>query len=309
MKVHSRHNSNNQKQRRIARVFLVAVLVVILGLLLPKIFTFAGSIVMYPIEVTQRWFGQSQARLPMFLKNQNELINRIADLESQLASAQGTDLTQQRLYDENLQFRELLGIKKGDRIAAAVIARPNELPYDLLQIDRGEQDGIKIGAPVYIGADNIVGVVSQTAPHYAFIQLFTTPGFTTTTFVSGANIVATLEGMGGGVARISVPQGIPLTVGDLVHVPSVDPGIFGKVAYLENKPSQPDQFGYITLQKPIASINYVAVGTEALSPGEPKVIEDRIANIIKQSLTIDLSKINLASTTVIKATTTASSTP
>ncbi len=304
MKVRSRHNFRDEKRRRIARAFLTAVVVIGVGLLLPAIFTFAGRIVMYPVHATQQWFHESQARLPMFLKSQNDLVNQITDLESKLAAAESTDLTQRRLYEENLWFRELLSSDGSKRIAAAVVARPNEMPYDLLQIDRGEADGIKIGAPVYIGADNVVGVVSQLAPHYAFVELFTTPGFTATTFISGANVVATLEGYGGGVARVKVPQGVALKVGNLVHVPSIEPGVFGRIEYLENKPSQPDQYGYITLQKPIANINYVSVATETVTPVAPAVIEERISRILKDAFVIDVSKLNLASTTIVAPTST-----
>lgn len=304
MKVRSRHNFRDEKRRRIARAFLTAVVVIGVGLLLPAIFTFAGRIVMYPVHATQQWFHESQARLPMFLKSQNDLVNQITDLESKLAAAESTDLTQRRLYEENLWFRELLSSNGSKRIAAAVVARPNEMPYDLLQIDRGEADGIKIGAPVYIGADNVVGVVSQLAPHYAFVELFTTPGFTATTFISGANVVATLEGYGGGVARVKVPQGVALKVGNLVHVPSIEPGVFGRIEYLENKPSQPDQYGYITLQKPIANINYVSVATETVTPVAPAVIEERISRILKDAFVIDVSKLNLASTTIVAPTST-----
>lgn len=304
MKVRSRHNFRDEKRRRIARAFLTAVVVIGVGLLLPAIFTFAGRIVMYPVHATQQWFHESQARLPMFLKSQNDLVNQITDLESKLAAAESTDLTQRRLYEENLWFRELLSSNGSKRIAAAVVARPNEMPYDLLQIDRGEADGIKIGAPVYIGADNVVGVVSQLAPHYAFVELFTTPGFTATTFISGANVVASLEGYGGGVARVKVPQGVALKVGNLVHVPSIEPGVFGRIEYLENKPSQPDQYGYITLQKPIANINYVSVATETVTPVAPAVIEERISRILKDAFVIDVSKLNLASTTIVAPTST-----
>lgn len=304
MKVRSRHNFRDEKRRRIARAFLTAVVVIGVGLLLPAIFTFAGRIVMYPVHATQQWFHESQARLPMFLKSQNDLVNQITDLESKLAAAESTDLTQRRLYEENLWFRELLSSDGSKRIAAAVVARPNEMPYDLLQIDRGEADGIKIGAPVYIGADNVVGVVLQLAPHYAFVELFTTPGFTATTFISGANVVATLEGYGGGVARVKVPQGVALKVGNLVHVPSIEPGVFGRIEYLENKPSQPDQYGYITLQKPIANINYVSVATETVTPVAPAVIEERISRILKDAFVIDVSKLNLASTTIVAPTST-----
>jgi cell shape-determining protein MreC len=308
MKVRSRHNFRDEKKQRIARVFLVSVAVIGIGLLLPTLFTLVGRIVMYPVHATQQWFHESQSRLPMFLKSQNDLVNQITDLQSKLAAAESTDLTQKRLYDENFWLREQLSVDGKKRIAAAVVARPNEMPYDLLQIDRGEVDGVKIGAPVYIGADNVVGVVSQLAPHYSFVELFTTPGFTATTFISGANIVATLEGYGGGVARVKVPQGVPLKVGNLVHVPSLDPGVFGRVEYIENRPSQPEQFGYITLQKPIANINYVSVGTDTVVPVAPAVIEERVNRIIGEALVVDTTKLTFASSTVIVATTTATST-
>jgi len=308
MKVRSRHNSREERQKRIVRVFFIALGFILIGLLIPYVITAVTRAVMYPIEATQLWFHESQARLPMYLRGQTELINRITDLESKLAAAESTDVTQQRLYTENQSLRQLLSMDQHDRIGAAVIARPNQLPYDLLEIDRGANDGIKVGAPVYIGADNVVGVVSQIAPHYSFVELFTTPGFTATTYISGANVIATLEGYGGGSARVRVPQGIPLKEGDLVHVPSIDPGVFGRITYIENHPSQPDQYGYITLEKPIASISYVAVGRESLVPAKPDVIEERIARIIKESLNVDTGKLHLASSTTVIASTTATTT-
>ena len=303
MKARTPHNFRRDKRRTIVRVFFVALLFIGIGLLLPKAFMLAGRIVLYPVQVTQHWYQQSTARFPMFLKDRNDLIRQIEALKSKLAAAEGSDVTQQRLSEENLWLRDLLAVDGRERIAAAVIARPNELPYDLLQIDRGEEDGIKIGAPVYVGSDNVIGIVSQLAPHYGFVRLFSTPGFKTTAYISGANVIATLEGYGGGVARVSVPQGISLTVGDLVHVPSIDPGVFGRIDYIENRPSQPEQYGYVTLRKPIGSINYVAVGKEPLTPVAPEVLEDRIAQTIIEALHFDGSKLSIASTTVTGTTT------
>lgn len=307
MKARTPHSFKRDKRRTIVRVFFLALLMIGVGMLLPRAFMIVGRIVMYPVQLTQQWYQESTARFPMFLKDRNDLIGQIEALNSKLAAAEGTDVSQKRLYEENIWLRDLLAVDGRERIAAAVIARPNQLPYDLLQIDRGEADGIKIGAPVYVGADSVIGVVSQLAPHYGFVRLFTTPGFKTTAFISGANVIATLEGHGGGVARVRVPQGIPLTVGDLVHVPSIDPGVFGRIDYIENRPSQPEQYGYVTLQKPIRSINYVAVGKEPLSPVAPDVLEDRISVSITDALLFDGTKLSIASTTVI-GTTTASST-
>lgn len=304
MKVHSRLNSKTNKQKRIIRIFFVSIAIVLLGLALPFIFTAVSRIVLYPVHLTSEWFRTSSDRLPMFLRDQQELITQIKSLENELAVAVSTDLTQQRLFEENMWLRQLLSVDDKERIAAAVIARPTELPYDLMQIDRGSDDGIKEGAPVYIGADNVIGIVTYTAADYAFVELFTTPGFRATAFISGANVMTTLEGYGGGVARVSVPQGIALTVGNLVHVPSIDPGVFGRVAYVENRPTQPEQYGYITLPKPVSGIRYVAVASEIVTPIEPPQIEERVRQIIQQALIVDTKSFNLSSSTATSTATT-----
>lgn len=257
---------------------------------------------MYPVHSTNEWFRHSQARLPMFLRSQDELIKQIEGLENELAIVGSTNLTQQRLFEENMWLRELLAVDKSNRIAAAVIARPSELPYDLMQIDRGSDDGVKVGAPVYIGADNVIGIVTYTAPKYAFVELFTTPGFTATAFIGGANVMTTLEGFGGGVARVSVPQGIPLNIGNLVHVPSIDPGVFGRVEYVENLPTQAEQYGYITLPKPISSISYVAVASDVVTKNDPLAVEERVKQLISDALIIDTKNFTIATGTAASTT-------
>jgi cell shape-determining protein MreC len=305
MKVHTRLSSKQAKQKRITRVLLGAGVVLLLGLILPFMFTFAGRVIMYPIHVTNDWFRTSPARLPMFLREQDELLDEIKRLENELAIAQSTDLTQRRLFEENLWLRDLLHAKQKDRIAAAVIARPTEIPYDLMQIDKGSDEGVKEGAPVYVGADNVIGIVRSTAPHYAFVELFTTPGFSATAYISGANVMTTLEGYGGGVARVSVPQGVPLTVGNLVYIPSIEPGVFGRVAYVENRPTQPEQYGYITLPQPVAGIRYVAVASDIVAPVQPPEVEARVRQLINDALIVDTKSFNFASTSATSSTATA----
>jgi cell shape-determining protein MreC len=309
MKLHSRHTSKKSKRtQQIVRVVVISVALVCFGLVVPRLFSLAGKIVMAPVHSVHTWIQTSDSRLPQYFRDRSELINRITELEQAVAIASGTDLTQQRLYEENQWLRQLLGVQNDSRVAAAVIARPGQLPYDYLQIDRGTIDGIQAGAPVYVGKDNVIGVVTSTTERYSFVELFTTPGFSTTAFISGANVMATIDGHGGGIARVRVPQGVPLQVGDLVHLPSLDPGVFGRVAYLENEPSQPEQFGYIALSQPVSSLHYVSVGKEVIHPSEPPVIEERVRAVITQAMNINTAQLNLASTTII-STSTATTTP
>jgi cell shape-determining protein MreC len=294
MKIHSRHNTNN---KNVSKIFIAAVVVIVVGMTLPHAMSLIGAMIMYPIHATNQWFIQSQAVLPMFLKEQKTLTDQIAQLEKELAVSSATSLSQQRLYEENVWLRGLLGATSSPRIVAAVVARPTTLPYDLLQIDRGEEDGIVSGAPVYIGTDQVIGVVVSTAPTYSFVELFTTPGFSATVFVSGANVVATLDGYGSGVARVRVPQGIPLSIGNLIHIPSLDPGVFGRIEFIENLPTQPEQYGYILMAEPISGIKYVSVATAPVEVVEPPVVEARIRELIKQSLTMPQDSISVSTTT------------
>jgi hypothetical protein len=154
-----------------------------------------------------------------------------------------------------------------------------------------------------------VGIIQHTAPTYAFVRLFTTPGFSTSVFLSGPNVMATLEGYGGGVARVRVPQGIPISVGNLVHLPSIEPGVFGRIAYIENRPSQPEQYGYITFMESIQSIHYVAVGREVVPVIDPPVVEASVLELIKQSTVLPLHVMQqLSSSTATSSDVTATST-
>lgn len=304
MKVRSGHNTKRNK--KLTRIVLGVTLLLVLGLVIPALITGISRVVMYPIYATETWFRESSDTLPTYLRDKKELIDQIEKLESQLAVAVSTDVTQQRLYEENNNLRELLGAEVEDRIAAAVISRPKQLPYDFLQIDQGSNSGVTIGAPVYIGIDNVIGVVTQVDREFALVQLFTTPGFEATAFISGSNVIAPLEGYGGGVARVRVPQGISLTVGNTVYVPSIQPGVFGRIVYVENKPTQPEQYGYVTLDKPIQSLQYVAVGRQPLQPATEVSVSEAVAAIIAESVRVEASEIHISTST---ATSSATSTP
>jgi rod shape-determining protein MreC len=284
-------------------------MVILFGIVFPYLMMMLAKVVLYPFHALDTWYRTSTARFPMYLKEQTELISRITELENELAIVGSTDLTQQRLSEENRWLRGLLGGAEKKRIAAAVVARPDELPYDLLQIDRGTANGIKVGAPVYIGADNVIGVVSFVSEQYSFVQLFTTPGFSATAFISGPNIVTTLEGMGGGIARVNVPQGIPLAVGNLVHVPSIEPGVFGRVIHVENRPSQPEQYGFIAFETPISGIRYVAVGSESVEKIDTATFDVRVTGLIEEAFRIEKSKFLISSSTATSTEDVATSTP
>ncbi len=247
-------------------------MIIVVGMLLPRLFGWVGSVVLTPVHHINLWFKTSDQMIPVLLRDRSELLEEIKIIESELLEAQGHGLTISRLEDENSRLRGLLGVENEERIAARVVARPGDLPYDLIQIDQGSRSKISEQALVYAGKDKVIGIVSFVALDYSLVTLFTSPGAEMTAFISGPDVIATVEGVGGGVARVKVPQGIPLTVGNLVYVPSIQPGVFGRIDYIENRPSQPEQFGYITSQVSLQSLHEVAVSQKPFESATPEAV-------------------------------------
>ncbi len=265
---------------------MVVVGVLVLALLVPPVFRFISAVVLYPVVQIENWFANSTQVLPTLWRDKIDMQAEIDALTQELALFNKTNITQSRLLVENNRLRSLLNATSTDRTAAAVVGKPGELPYDLIQIDQGSEAGIITGSPVYIGSDTVIGLVSSVQRQSSFVTLFTTPDFYASVYLSGANVTALLEGVGGGVARVRVPQGIPLRVGDLVHVPSIQPGVYGRIAWVENEPTQPVQFGYITPEIPIASLFQVAVATPDSISTDPEAARQYMLDIQSQQLVI-----------------------
>lgn len=283
MKVRSRHSSRRQ---RVVRVVVVSLVALFVALQIPRVVSVISHFIMSPVHGLHVWLNESSSLVPSFYRDRKSLTEEIEDLKYQLVVASQNTLTQKRLLEENGRLRALLGAAEEDRVAAAVIARPNELPYDLLQIDRGRNHGIEVGAPVFIGEDIVIGLVVHTASSYSFVELITTPGFRASAFVSGPDVVVPIEGVGGGVARVRVPQGVPLVAGNLVYLPSVDPGIYGRITHVVNEPTQPEQYGYISPDVALSGMYQVAVGKQSQIARSTEEVDRRIRKLIEQRLLV-----------------------
>ncbi len=284
----TKRNSRLSATRVWRRAFAATIAVLLVGWLFPYAMSFVSYVALAPIEAVSSWYRYSEATLPLYLRSRTELTKQITELEQALANRTGTNLSVDRLLAENMQLRAMAEIgEQNKRVAARVIAQPTTLAYDLLQIDKGSDAGVVVGAPVFFGVDTVIGVVVHTAPQYAFVELVTTPGFNATAYVIGPNIFAPIEGVGGGVARVRVPQGIVMREGNLVLLPSVSGGVYGEIVSIENVPAQPEQYGYVTPPVSLQSMLYVSVGTEVLQVRDVVEIEESLRQSVREYFRLD----------------------
>lgn len=262
-KVSSRRSSRSKHLRLILAVGASAVAAYYV---LPRLLFFIASVLMLPVLATQSWLAGSSGAIPEFVRDRTNLIEEIESLEIELAAQAEEDERLLVLERENEELRSLLGANEEERILAGVVARPNQLPYDVILLDRGSNEGVKVGAPVYVGDQTVIGYIHKTTPQTALVTLITTPGFVSTVFVFGPNIYTNAVGQGGGQVRVGVPQGITIQEGDVVVLPTMSTGIYGAVTHVESHATQPEQYGYVSPAIPLSELRLVTVGAEPVTP-------------------------------------------
>jgi cell shape-determining protein MreC len=275
-RVNSHHTSRANKLKKIALVGAVALL---LFFLVPKFVAQVASLVLTPVHALQTWITKSSDSFPQFFRERSTLIAQLDALTETQSARSGDTLTAQLLSKENVELRALLGDSGEKRIVAGVIGRPNVVPYDVLVLDKGSEDGIVDGAPVFIGDDAVIGIVSKTFSKSAVVELITTPGFTVSVYILGPNIYTNAVGMGGGQLKVGVPQGIKLTEGDLVILPGASAGIYGAISTVHSVATEPEQYGYVSPEIPLAGLRLVSVGS---TPHTPINFEEA-QNIVRES--------------------------
>ena len=281
-------------RRNSKKVQLIGILLVIAAMVLLLHFfgDFAGRIgstISMPVYGLRSWVTESGAILPSYIRSRNDLISEMNILKEELNAQSGKDAIIRKMIRENEELRSLLGVQDPESIVAAVTARPPYLPYDAVLIDQGSTDGIKDGAIVYHANGQAIGFVSAVFAHGALVTLFSTPGITATAYILGPDIYVTMDGEGGGVIRISVPQGIEIEKGDVVILPSLEAGILGTVRDIESSPTQPVQYGYVVSDIPIQSLHLVSVSSEVpetVTYEEAEVLIDE--HRLRQQFIIDI---------------------
>ncbi len=312
-----RGNSRRTSLPKSLRFALGAILILlVLFFVVPRLVFGVVSVVMYPFEAMRLWVLESEDSLPQYLRERHTLVAEIEALQQQVAVSGGTENTLTKLKVENEQFRQLCAAVPEERIIARVVGRPPQLPYDVIMLDRGMTHGVVESAPVFVGNDQVIGYVSRVYEKTALVTLVSTAQFESMAYIIGPNIYTYAHGVGSGMLRVVVPQGIPLTVGDTVILPAIDSGVYGTIAHIETSPTQPEQYGYVPMQQNLQSLQYVSIGREPIVPHSYEEAEALVDGVREELFRINLPAgvlvtpevaTSSAATTTLRATTSATS--
>ncbi len=279
---------HSAKERKIYRYLIPIVIAFVVLYSGKEIVTTVSSFVTMPIFAVRHYFEESSATVPVFFRSRLALDQQVKELQQEVAEREGLDATLSYLTAENVELRQMLHASSTQRILAGVISRPPETPYDTMLIDRGSDDGIIQNAPVYYGEGQAIGYVQTVFAKSAQVTLFSSPGVESTVYVFGPNIFTTAYGEGGGIIRLSVPQGIVIQNGNMVILPSLESGVLGTIDDIQSISTEPEQHAYVTFDSSLQSIRLVTVGAHSVQKATFDEVEFRIHESEKELFTVDV---------------------
>ncbi len=158
------------------------------------------------------------------IKKQNKLLLR----KNRRLQAQVFVL--EELRQENSRLKKILQFsptRLGQFIFAQVSGRDPLSQYQLITINRGEQDGVRTKMSV-ISENGFVGYVFRVTKSFSHIILVTDPHAVVEAIVQRSRVRGILEGAGRGVARLKyLKRRDDIKVGDVVVTTRSDPGVAG----------------------------------------------------------------------------------
>jgi rod shape-determining protein MreC len=219
-------------------------------------FATVGTVVTSPFRAVADWIGGRTVNATDYaaLKKQNtQLKDRLATLE------------EARL--ENDRIRALVQFAKTENlpsIGARVIGRPTDSWEGTILVDRGTNDGVKVGSPV-IASGGLVGQVVDVTPIDAKVRLVTDSASGVAVIVQRTRAAGVVRGsISGALSLDFVDKATPPVKGDVLITSGLG-GVYpkglvvGDVSDVVNAPS--DLFPQVTVlsRVPISKIEEVLV--------------------------------------------------
>lgn len=163
-----------------------------------------------------------------------------------------TELLQLKtLEQENADLKEVLGRTKKENpiILAAILAKPNITPYDVLIIDEGEASGVKAGDLVFAKGDVVLGEIESVEKESARVLMYSTPGNISQVILGATGKYFNAHGLGGGSFEVDLPRELEVKEGDNFFYPGLDNVLLGIVRKVDF--DSRDSFRKIIIQSPV----------------------------------------------------------
>jgi len=182
--------------------------------------------------------------------NENEIYKaKLAELEAQL-------LDYRMLREENEDLRNRLSIENQNIVSSVILLAPPSTPFGTMIINRGENDGVYVGAKVYLSERVGLGDVTEVDKDTAKVLAYAAPGRIIQAVFDRDGGIYEIEGRGNGSYSFEVPLDLPIFEGDAFFLPGDEKVLIAAVASIgTNSESSFKKVFLISPQKPTGKSN------------------------------------------------------
>ncbi|MEK7539603.1 MAG: rod shape-determining protein MreC [Patescibacteria group bacterium] len=197
-----------------------------------------SHVIFRPVLVAGNYISEKLGKAGSYFVSKNFLYQENKRLQSQLNNDRVWMSNYNSLLADNTNLKEILGRKdkKIPMVLSAILAKPNQSPYDTLIIDAGLKESLKVGDRVFALGTVPIGRVSNIYPNSSKVILFSNNGEKTQVVVGDKNVFMEVIGRGGGNFEIILPRDFTLAKGDQAVLPGIVPYVLGIVETIISDP-------------------------------------------------------------------------
>ncbi len=261
------YRRNNTKRNILIAFFVLMVLV--------SVFYFWSGAIFYGISTAAHYVSEplwkagnrvtnTASSYGALLDSKGTLEERNDELEREIEELRLKLLSKNLLLQENKELKATLGrVSSREVVLAAVLAKPNNSPYDTLIIDVGKDKGIEKGDKVLVAGEIVIGTIGEVYAHSSKVELYSSPGLTHNVTVREGTIPATAYGKGAGNFEITLPRDVPIALDDVVTIPDTDIIVLGSILHVEKDPNSPFQTIFVKSPVNFSELRWVEVVTSS----------------------------------------------
>ncbi|HRY36299.1 MAG TPA: rod shape-determining protein MreC [Candidatus Magasanikbacteria bacterium] len=204
-----------------------------------------------------------------FFQNREQFFNAYRAAQLSLQKKDENEAKLKLLEEENSELKKQLGFKDKTHynvVLTKVIGNNLEGTEKTIIIDRGENEGIKVGDPAVVDEGVLVGKVIKTEKDISIIRLLSdNQSKVASTIINREKSLGVVEGGYGLSVKMNfIPRNEVVQIGDLVVTSGLEEDtprglLIGKVAAIENEAYQPFQQAILTPSADYNRFVYISI--------------------------------------------------
>lgn len=250
------------KRNKVLKIIFGVIIFIFLFYFRLSIFnglSYVSASIFRPVLTSGNSIGAQVKSIGAYFSSKNSLSRENIDLKARIDEGVADRANYDSVVAENASLKEILG-RKNESVSmtlTAILAKPNQSPYDTLLIDAGASQGIKVGDKVFALGNVPIGRVAQVYPNTSKVILYSNSG--EKTFAMIKEVSMPIVGRGGGNFEMILPRDFVLLKGDQALLPGLTPHVLGIVETILSDPRDSFQKALLVSPVNIQELKFVEV--------------------------------------------------